>query len=112
MNELDKWMKLLLDKGVSVKGLREFKTAYQDIVFSSFLNDDIDELHMLDVIGFVGDEDEESETIRRYLCYVYGKFVSADIYAGCIGKAMSGADDEWRMLLDSIIEDAIKQITK
>ena len=112
MNELEKWIKVLLDKDVSAKGLRDFKTAYQDIIYSTYLNEDMDEVNMLNVIDFVGDDNEESEIIRRYLYYVYGKFMSADIYAGCIGKAMSDADDEWRMLLDSIMEDAIIKITK
>ena len=52
------------------------------------------------------------DMMRQYLFYIYGKFVSADIYAGCIGGSMADADDEWKMLLDSIMDEAITKITE
>jgi hypothetical protein len=111
MSELERWMKLLLDKGVSAKGMREFKNTYQDLIFSTSINEDVDRMRMLEIIDYMGEDDSESEIMRRYLYYIYGKFISADAYAGCIGKSMADADDDWKMLLDSIMDDAINKIT-
>jgi hypothetical protein len=111
MSELERWMKLLLDKGVSAKGMREFKNTYQDLIFSTSINEDVDRIRMLEIIDYMGEDDSESEIMRRYLYYIYGKFISADVYAGCIGKSMADADDDWKMLLDSIMDDAINKIT-
>jgi hypothetical protein len=112
MNELQKWMKILLDKGVSARGMREFKNTYEDVIFSTSINEDVDRLKMLEVISYMGEDDAESDMMRQYLFYIYGKFVSADVYAGCIGSSMADADDEWRMLLDSIMDEAITKITE
>ena len=112
MNELERWMKILLEKDVSANGLREFKRVYTDLLYSTSINHDVDKIKMLEVIDVMGEDDDESQLLRRSLYYVYGKFVSADIYSGCIGEMMSIANEYERTMLERLMDEALNKIIK
>ena len=112
MNELDRWMNLLLNKGVSAEGLREFESIYKDMIYSTAINEELDVMRMFDIIDMMGDDNTDSEMMRRYLYYIYGKFLVADIYAGIIGDMMGSVDKDERMMLEDIMELAIDKIIK
>jgi hypothetical protein len=115
MNELDRWMNLLLDMDVSAEGIKEFEIIYKDILYSTSMSEDNnqeDVLNMFKVIDMMGDNNTESEMLRRYLYYIYGKFMVADIYAGVIGSTMHSCDKQEAMLLDEIMTIAIDKIIK
>lgn len=112
MSELDYWMRFLLDKGISANGIKEFESMYRDVIYSTSINDDIDRIKMLDVISRLGNDDEESEILRQYLFYAYGKFVTADIYAGCIGLLVANASADDKILIDHLNELMDKALNK
>jgi hypothetical protein len=113
MNELKKWMTLLLDMNVSAEGIKEFEMTYRDILYATSISYDQtkdDMLNMFKVIDMLGDENTESEILRRFLYYIYGKFIVADIYAGVIGEHMRSSNNTERILLDEIMNSAITKI--
>lgn len=112
MSELDRWMKILLDKDVSGEAIKEFAILYRDMVTSTVINDDFDAHDMFTVIDYFGDDNSESEMLRRYLYYLYGKFVAADIYAGVIGETAGEVDEDYREVLWNVMDEAISKITK
>lgn len=115
MNELKKWMMLLLDMDVSAEGIKEFETIYKDMVYSTSISEDQsqdDVMNMFKVIDMMGEDNTESEMLRRFLYFIYGKFLVADIYAGVIGQCMYNASDDERMLLEEVMTLSIDKIIK
>ena len=112
MNELNRWMQHLLDTGVSAEGMKEFKSMYEDMLFSTAMDDNQDVMKMFQVIDMMGNENVESEIMRRYLYYIYGKFLVSDIYAGLIGEYIHDSDKDTALVLDELHEVALEKITK
>lgn len=112
MSELDRWMKMLLDKDVSGEAIKEFAVLYRDMVTSTSINEDFDVHDMFSVIDYFGNDNKESEMLRRFLYYLYGKFVAADIYAGVIGEIAGEVDEDYREVLWNVMDEAISKITK
>ena len=115
MNELDRWMNLLLDTDVSPEGIKEFESIYKDMIYSTALSNkhsEHDVFNMFKVIDMMGEDNAESEMLRRYLYYIYGKFIVADVYAEVVGNMMPSCSKQEAILLDEIMSAAINKIIK
>lgn len=108
MTELDKWMKHLLDTGVSAEGVKEFETIYKDILYSTSISEEQDVMSMFNVIDMMGEDTVESEILRRYLYFIYGAYLVTDLYAGVIGEFIGfQSDQNIAQLLDTLWETAM-----
>ena len=105
-------MKHLLDTGVSAEGIKEFETIYKDILYSTAMDENQDVMKMFQVIDMMGNDNVESEMMRRYLYYVYGKFLVADIYAGLIAEFQYESTKETASILEELFTKALDRITK
>lgn len=105
-------MKHLLDTGVSAEGMKEFKSIYQDMLYSTAMDENQDVMKMFQVIDMMGNDNVESEMMRRYLYYIYGKFLVADIYAGLIAEFQYESKDETASILEELFTIALDRITK
>lgn len=111
MTELDKWMKHLLDTGVSAEGIKEFETIYKDILYSTSISDEQDVMGMFNVIDMMGEDTVESEILRRYLYFIYGAYLITDLYAGVIGEFIGfQSDQNTAQLLDTLWETAMDRV--
>ena len=105
-------MKHLLDTGVSAEGMKEFKSIYQDILYSTAMDENQDVMKMFQVIDMMGNDNVESEMMRRYLYYIYGKFLVADIYAGLIAEFQYESEEKTASILEELFTIALDRITK
>lgn len=117
MNELDRWMSLLLSEGVSPEGIKEFESIYKDMIYSTAMSNELNEedvFSMFEVINMMGEDNAESEMMRRYLYYVYGKFIVADIYAAVVADMVfkQNCTQAEASALSQLLETAIEKIIK
>jgi len=105
-------MKHLLDTGVSAEGIKEFEKIYKDILYSTAMDENQDAMKMFQVIDMMGNDNVESEMMRRYLYYIYGKFLVADIYAGLIAEFQYESEEETASILEELFTIALDRITK
>jgi hypothetical protein len=111
MTELDKWMQHLLDTEVSAEGIKEFERIYKDILYSTSISEEQDVKSMFAVIDMMGEDTVESETLRRYLYFIYGAYLITDLYAGVIGEFIGFQSDKNTVdLLNALWETAIDRV--
>lgn len=105
MNNISYWKDRLMSEGVDYSLVEEFTKTVKDIMFAKAIDvNKMDTQNIFDIIDLFGDDDDDSEKIRRYLYYIVGEMNCSDSYAYALAVEES-VDIE---LGESIILTAMK----